>query len=577
MSALRELLATFGFEVDTSALSTADGALGNITDSLASIGKGVLAAFAVEKVFEFGKEILEQADVLAKQSEMLGISTEQLQGWQHAAMLSGSSAEEFTSAFTKFTRNVNEAGEAAAGPAAKAFKALGVDIKDGLTNKLGQPIDLLDGVVAGLQDIHDPAKRTALVMDLFGKSGARLLPLLSEGPEGLAKLRAEVGELGAAFDEAFLENAQEVNDNVDRLKVGLRGLAIQVIGPMLPDLVKLTKGAIEIAKGFIAWVKQTNVTRGVVTALAIKALPLLIGGLRQLGMFALRAVAPFLILEDAIGFLAGDDSVLGEALDKIFGAGTADVARKELLQWFTDVKDVVVNGLAPALLSVTESPLFKGAAKGALDAILAVLRAIGLALSDDADKAAHLATALKKNLQALGLAPGEAETAAALESGKTENQRPLTENQSAFRKGFTAIFGDPLDNPVVRAEAERNNQLAARKRLDEQGIVAGPSSPPIPKGDIASAFQRDQAGPPVAPDYAAAFRPAVATAPATVAGAYTDNSQTTVAPVTNVTVKVEGGASGPDVGNRVGKAAGKVIAGINLKAAQAALVPTPGG
>jgi hypothetical protein len=561
--ALRELLATFGFAVDTTALGAADGALGNISESLANMGKGVLAAFAVDAVFSFGRETLQIADALAKQAGALGVSTEQLQGWQHAAALSGSSAEEFTAALTKFTRNVNESGEAAAGPAAKAFKELGVTVKDA-SGEMGQPIELLDGVVAGLENIQDPAKRTALVMDLFGKSGARLLPLFSEGTEGLAKLRGEVQELGFGFDAAFLENAQEVNDNVDRLKMGLRGLAIQVIGPMLPGIVKLTQGAIGVAKEFIGWIKQTNVARGVVTALGVKALPMLITGLKTLGSIALRTVAPFLLLEDALGWLAGDESVLGEALDKIFGAGTGEAARKELLQWFTDVKSVVVNDVLPAIESIGKSALFTGAAKGALDAILLVLSAIGLALTDNDARAAKLAETLKNSAAGLGLGPTKEEAAKSVEKGLPENRQELSPTEKFIRKGFTSIFGDPLDKPELKENAARNEALLARKKTEEASRADG----------IAAKSSFFAPGP-VAPSlgYAASH----ATAPASVGSGYTDNSTTTVAPVTTVHVTVEGGGGEAAVGNRIGKAAGKQIAAINLKAAQAALVPTPGG
>jgi hypothetical protein len=566
--ALRELLATFGFAVDTSALSGADSALGNVTESLASMGKGVLAAFAVDAVFSFGRETLQIADALAKQAGALGVSTQQLQGWQHAASLSGSSAEEFTAALTKFTRNVNESGEAAAGPAAKAFKELGVTIKDELTGKLGQPIDLLDGVVAGLENIQDPAKRTALVMDLFGKSGARLLPLFSEGTEGIKALRAEVEELGFGFDEAFLENAQEVNDNVDRVKMGLRGLAIQVIGPMLPDIVELSKGAISVAKSFIGWIKQTNVTRAVVTGLGMKALPVLIAGMKTLGSIALRTVAPFLLLEDTVGWLAGDDSAIGEALDKIFGAGTGEAARKELLQWFTSFRDLLSNDVVPALKSVAESPLFTGAVKTALDAVLSVLKLIGLALTDNEERAGKLVDSLGAGLERLGVVTPRKELESrreaqfeAYEKGAAD-PTPLSPFWSTVQKGMFSVFGNPYDDP----NSVQSKTLAANNARADAAIAANRSaSEPAPP-----------VGPPVPVDYTAAFRaPAAATAPAPVASY--DYSQTTIAPVTTVEVKVEGGGGDEAVGTRIGKAAGKKITEINTRAVQAALVPTPGG
>ena len=156
--ALREVLAVFGVEFDDSGLKKGNKGVDGLIGKLGGLAEKVAAAFAVHEIVDFTREILEQADVLAKQSSALGVSAEELQGWQHAAALSGSSAEEFSAAFVKFTKNVAEAGDEAAGPAAQAFKALGVSVKDS-SGKLGEPIDLLDGVVAGLQDIESPAKR----------------------------------------------------------------------------------------------------------------------------------------------------------------------------------------------------------------------------------------------------------------------------------------------------------------------------------------------------------------------------------------------------------------------------------
>lgn len=565
MSSLRELLTTFGFAVDTSALGAADEAIWNVSESLTSVGKGVLAAFAVDAIFSFGRETLQVADDLAKQAQRLGISTEALQGWQHAASLSGSSAEEFTAAFTKFTRNVDQASESAGGPAAKAFKELGVTIKDS-TGKMGQPIDLLDGVVAGLENIQDPAKRTALVMDLFGKSGARLLPLFSEGPEGLKELRGEVDALGMSFDAAFLENAQEVNDNVDRLKTGLRGLSVQVIGPMLPDLVELTKGAVKVAKEFIGWIKQTSVARAVVTALGMKAVPMLSKGLKALGGIVWRTVLPFLALEDAVGWLAGDDSVIGEALDKIFGEGTGEDARQKLLEWFTEVKEVVVNELVPALAAITESPLFKDIASAALETVLGVLLLIGMALSDDAKKVDELGERFLANTTAIKKAFGFIDAIANID--KDTIKRGLNDALDVAER----TIGKPLGLETrADIEAKKKYDVPARP-LPELPGAAPFFAPPEAVTGVPAPYKPAT----MSVDYAAAFRPAVATAPAPPAASYVDNSQTTVAPVTTVNVKVEGGGGDEAVGNRIGKAAGK-LAAINMKAAKEALVPTPGG
>jgi hypothetical protein len=334
--ALRELFARFVTEFDSKELEKGNELVDGLVDKLKGFGKILAGAFAVDAIVGFGAEILHQADAIKDQADALGVSGQHLQEWGHAAHFAGSSAAEFTAAFFKFSRNVNEAGEAAAGPAAKAFKELGVSAKDNAGN-LKAPIDLLDEVVAGFQHIQDPAKRTALAMDLFGKSGAKLLPLFKEGPEGIAKLRAEVKELGIGFDDAFLQQSGEVIDSIDRMKLGLKGLAIQLLSAILPGVTEFSKGAVSLTKRVVAWVKSTKLIQAALVALSakgvialVRAVPLLIaklGGLKAvlmaLGRFILRVVAPFLILEDIIVFLSGGKSAIGRGLDAAFGPGTA--------------------------------------------------------------------------------------------------------------------------------------------------------------------------------------------------------------------------------------------------------------
>jgi hypothetical protein len=331
--ALREILASFGFEIDHKELEKGEKHVHSFTAILGELGETVAAAFAVEKIVEFTHELLEEADALAKQSIALSVSASQLQGWQFAAKLSGSSAEEFNSAFTKFNKNVAEAGKGA-GPAADALKALGITT-DQLKNKA--PIELLDGVADGLVAMQDPAKRTQTIMALFGKSGARLLPLFLEGAEGTKKLREEVEQLGATFDEDFLDGAQEVNDNVDRLKLGFKGLAIQAIKPLLPQIVALTEEGVKVAKWLVDVLKHSNALKAglivfstVATAKAISGMVSLAqkagflkNGLRGLLFEMLPLIAAFLVIEDVWTFLTGGKSVTGDALDKFFGAGAA--------------------------------------------------------------------------------------------------------------------------------------------------------------------------------------------------------------------------------------------------------------
>ena len=582
--AMRSVLASFGIEFDKEGnLAKGDKQVDGMTTKLAGFGRAVIGAFAITEIVSFGREILQQADAVAKQSQALGISAAELQGWQHAADLSGSSAEEFSAALTKFTRNVSEAGDSAGGPAAEAFKKLGISVKDS-AGKLGAPIDLLDGVVAGLEGIQDPAKRTAIVMDLFGKSGAKLLPLFSEGTEGIRKLRAEVGELGASFDDAFLASAQEVNDNVDRLKLGLRGLFIQAIGPLLPGMVSLTQSLVKGAKAFIGWVKGGKVLQSGLAVLAgngiyklataIPALMTKLGGLKgaftRLGLFLARVVAPFLILEDIFVFLAGGKSALGKGLDAAFGPGTAKNIQNlvaEMVKFFGLFKTEPekVRAEFSKFADSTEwgnSSFMRGWNEGLVEVGLFVTNALTGGWQNFLTKAKAAGDgfllAIKivwTELKFAGL------SAAAAMSDAFDNvwNSIITGAQAALSALIDVLAKLPGTADAVKDLRSKVASLDGAHGSADAGQFVDRQHD---KAGLALAAEGDRIG-------------AVATAPAApAAGGTTNNSTVVGAPVTNVVVNVNG-ADAKDAG-RIGKATGKASGDANLRAVKAALVPTPG-
>jgi hypothetical protein len=361
--ALREILAFFGMEVDTSELEKGNKVTDQFRDKLLGIGKVVAGAFAVDKVVGFGKELINQADALRESAIALGIVPQHLQTLEFAAGQAGVEVGELRAALAKFNKT---AADSAGGKGASAtFKKLGVELRnaDGSARSTGE---LFEEAGIAIGKVEDPIERAGLASDLFGKSYAKLLPLFSEGEEGMKKAREEAAALGFVFDDAFLNNSDEINDNLDKLKKGLTGLALQALAPLLPGLVQFTQWAVAGTKAVVKWVKETKILRTVAIALGVRgflgllrAIPALVG--RMLGMrvaigalvarvgawraslmmlgragsrFLLplarifwKIIAPVLILDDVLGFLEGRPSGIGKALNKAFGPGTAQAVR----------------------------------------------------------------------------------------------------------------------------------------------------------------------------------------------------------------------------------------------------------
>ena len=471
------------------------------------------------------------------------------------------------------------------GPAAKAFKKLGVSVKDS-SGKLLSPTEALDKLSAGLENVHDPAQRTALVMDLFGRSGAQLLPFLSKGPEGLAKLRAEVEELGAGMDETFIQGAREYKGNMARLSLALKGFGIQVIGPLLPIMGELTTYAVKGVKAFVAWIKQTAIIKTAFIALTGKgvfalagAIPKLIahlGGLQavllRIGGFLLRTVAPFLILEDIIVFLSGGKSALGKGLDAAFGKGTAaniQALVAEMVKFFGLFKS------EPSKVRAAFATLPQDLEKD-LGGFGSFLGGWGQSIVDVGLFATNALTGGWANFVSKAKSAGQG-FLLAIKIVWTELKFAGLEAAAAMSDAFDNVWNSIIDG----AQAALNALLDVLSKLPGtegavsdlrkkvQGLSGARGAADAREG---VGQQRDKERLALAGQYDQIA--ATATAPAAASVVNIDKSSTSTE--NRVSVTVDGKGSDAEVGNRVGKAAMKVIAQPNLRAMKASLVPTPG-
>lgn len=351
--ALREILAIF--KVDNSDLKkgVAEGEkfVDGLKDSLAGLAGPLLAAFSGGAIIGFTHDLLEAADATSKLADSLGLGIVEFQGWDHAANMSGVQTELLTMAFGKLYLGLNEVAEKGKGPAAEALKALGIEaeIAEGKFKSSGQVLEEVADAIQGM----DVTKRNAALMKLFGEQGAKLVPMLKGGSAGVRALRNEVEELGFAFDDEFAAGAEEFNDNMTRLTKAGQGFLTQVLGPILPELVDLSqalvrsaKETIPLVKQFVAFTKQGNLLQTVLGGLVSGAVVLGIGKFAKLAGIlktvtgaALRFMLPLVAIDEIIGFLSGDDSLIGRKLDEWFDAGTADKVRENIKAFAADVFD----------------------------------------------------------------------------------------------------------------------------------------------------------------------------------------------------------------------------------------------
>jgi len=234
--------------------SSASGMSGAMNSVKKSFGTAVQAAGVLGAAATAGagalaylvKGSIDSADAALKQSQAVGVSVATLTSMQHAANLSGVSNEALATALKQTSKRASEAASGT-GAAAIAYAALGISVLDSSGSLKGA--DKLIGEVADkFAGMENGAGKTAIAMQLFGRAGADMIPLLNAGGAGIQEMRDEARALGLVMDDETSAAAERFNDNIDRLIGVKQGLVNQITKAVLPTLEAYSNSMVTAAK-----------------------------------------------------------------------------------------------------------------------------------------------------------------------------------------------------------------------------------------------------------------------------------------------------------------------------------------
>lgn len=197
------------------------------------------SAVALGGLTHLVKGALETGDAIGDLATKLGLSTDALQEYEHAAQLSGISSTQFETALTRLNKSIAE-GQDPNSKAAKLFSDLGISVRDAAGNIVGtEPV--LTQFLARLGEIPNAQQRLQASIALGGKSMANFAILAAEGADGIAKMRQEAHEMGLVLDAETIRQVGTLNDRWDTMTKVLQ-LAL------LPELIKMAPLFISIAQ-----------------------------------------------------------------------------------------------------------------------------------------------------------------------------------------------------------------------------------------------------------------------------------------------------------------------------------------
>jgi hypothetical protein len=228
------------FSGDTAPLEKSVGrANAAITSFARNAAAGLAGALSVGAFVAAGKAALNFADDIGKMAQKVGMSTEALSKLTYAAKLSDVSMQELQIGVQQLAKNM-EAGS-------EGLAALGISATDSAGN-LRSTAEVFADVAEAFANMEDGAGKTAIAMNIFGRSGAQLIPLLNSGRRGLSDMGDEAQRLGVVISGDAAKAAEKFNDNMTRLQEAASGLTQQITQDLLPSLIGITEALLEIVK-----------------------------------------------------------------------------------------------------------------------------------------------------------------------------------------------------------------------------------------------------------------------------------------------------------------------------------------
>lgn len=206
--------------------------------SFAKTAAGALTAFyGAQGITTFIKAQIDAQDALNDMAERTGIAVDQLSKLKYAAQLSDVDVGTLQQGVIKLSKAMVDTSNGT-GTARNAFAALGISVKNA-DGSLKTNLEVINELSDSFSKYADGASKSALAIEIFGKSGAELIPLLNQGSEGLKAMGDELALLGGVVTVEAAKNAGLFNDNLDRLAITGASFGRSIANEVMPYLNQL--------------------------------------------------------------------------------------------------------------------------------------------------------------------------------------------------------------------------------------------------------------------------------------------------------------------------------------------------
>ena len=346
---------------DVGGISAGFSKLGTVLKGAAVLGAFTAVSAGISSFVQSISKSIDAMDEMSKASQKVGVAVETLSGLKYAAEQSGVGFEALQNGVKKLNQNLADF-DTSTDASAQSLKNLGIALGDTTEQALAKIADRF-------QSMPDGVQKTALAMNIFGKSGADLIPLLNAGSKGIGEFQSRAKELGQVFGTLSAQQAEVFNDSMADLSKAFTGIVNNLVIGMLPALSATAKAFSDSAKAGEGW---QEVGKGLglgiieVAIASVRAAQTIAALTQDVKVFAKTVIS----FGQVLAFLPGDKfqalKDIGSGVEHFFSDTTTktETGADRLLGVLTQARDDIINGVVATANGVKAAAGGAGGAGG---------------------------------------------------------------------------------------------------------------------------------------------------------------------------------------------------------------------
>ena len=300
------------------------------------------AAAAGAGVMKLATNSAAAADEVDKMSQKIGLSKEGYQEWSYVL---GQNGMDISSLQMGMKTLVTQMDGVISGSATsiEMFDKLGLSVTDA-NGALKDQETMMNEVMIALADMPNGTEKARLATELFGRSGAELMPMLNQGSGAMQELTQRAHDLGLIMSDEAVTAGVVLGDTMDDVKKSLGMVATELGVQLMPLVQQVLNWVIKNMPTIKKTVSDVMTTVGTL----IRAItPIVQEVFAMIGVLWNTALKP--ILDGIIMFLSG--VFTGNWKQAFEGLGSIV---KGIMNGIIEVIEKTVNGAISALNRMIE-------------------------------------------------------------------------------------------------------------------------------------------------------------------------------------------------------------------------------